>query len=93
MTEEQAYELMCERCPDAKRCHDDCEVCEDFLAATEPETLYECQSCGYRFSEPVGHWEVWAELGKELVFGCPVCGGGYIELSETEEDNEGIQGI
>lgn len=91
MTEEQAYELMCSRCPDAKRCHDDCEVCEEFLAATNSETVNECQSCGHRFSEPQEHWEareMWGGLGCELVLGCPRCGGGYIEIRRDAQDGE-----
>ena len=37
MTEEQAYELMCMDCPNAKRCHEECEVCDEFLEATDPD--------------------------------------------------------
>ena len=35
MTEDQAYEKLCLNCPQAKWCHDNCEVCEAFMEATE----------------------------------------------------------
>lgn len=80
MTEEQAYELMCMDCPNAKHCHEECEVCDDFLEATDPDNLYECQSCGKKFDEPVMHRERCEDYGYEEVYGCPFCGGGYIQL-------------
>lgn len=35
MTEDQAYEKLCLNCPQEKWCHDNCEVCEAFMEATE----------------------------------------------------------
>lgn len=33
MTEEQAYDKLCANCPQAKWCHDNCEVCEAYMEA------------------------------------------------------------
>lgn len=44
------------------------------------ERLYECQSCGFRFEEPAPHREPCEGYGYEEVWGCPRCGGGYIEV-------------
>lgn len=35
MTEDQAYEKLCINCPQAKWCHDRCEVCEEYMEAVE----------------------------------------------------------
>ena len=44
------------------------------------EKMYECQSCGFRFEEPEPHRERCEGYGYEEVWGCPRCGGGYIEV-------------
>lgn len=44
--------------------------------------MYECQSCGRRFSEPTFHRERRDDYGFESVLGCPECGGGYIEIPD-----------
>lgn len=44
--------------------------------------MYECQSCGVRFTEPAYYYERRGDYGLEEIVGCPICGGGYIELPE-----------
>ena len=44
--------------------------------------MYECQSCGVRFTEPAYYYERRDDYGFEEIVGCPICGGGYIELPE-----------
>ena len=48
--------------------------------------MYECQSCGHRFHAPAYHKEGCRELGYSIVGGCPICGGGYIELGRNCAD-------
>lgn len=84
MTEEQAYELMCMDCPNANRCHEECEVCDEFLEATDPDApKYQCVECGHKFNEPSSYEEKrdwWGGWCYEEILCCPVCKGGYIEL-------------
>ncbi len=48
------------------------------------DPIYECQSCGFRFTEPGTGREYRGEhfgfYAYEYVTCCPHCGGGYIEV-------------
>ena len=47
--------------------------------------MFECQNCGYRFPEPVRRAErreFWGRPVTEEIDGCPICGGGYIEIND-----------
>jgi len=35
--EDKIYELLCLGCPNEKRCHENCEVCDEYLEKTEEE--------------------------------------------------------
>lgn len=37
MTYEELYEKMCRACPYAKKCHEECEECEQFTTILEKE--------------------------------------------------------
>ena len=36
--EYQIYQRMCSHCPNQKRCHDDCDYCDEFLETMQAET-------------------------------------------------------
>lgn len=47
------------------------------------EYRFECLSCGHKFDEPAYHRERHIDYGFEEVAGCPVCGGGFIEVDRN----------
>ena len=54
--------------------------------------MFECECCGFRFTEPKMYRdlvEFWGRMAYEEVEGCPRCGGCFIE---REVEDEGFIG-